>query len=867
MSEYNEKNGGDGAAANDPLRAPVAYSKGVGPRRAELLRRLGIFRAFDLLFYFPRDYLEISMKKSVDELVEDEVQTIVGTIEDYRTKFSRRGPVITLDVAVGDDVLQAIWFNQQFIARSFAFGRRVALTGKPKKASGLYWQMTHPKLTVLPDANDFDDFDGSESAPSAALDVENMTIAPIYPLTEGLTLFQMQRIIKNALTTLPDLLPEAFPEEYLAARNLAPIADAIRKIHFPATLDEARFARRRFVYQELLILQLALSICRTRRQVNMKAPILPRNGKIDARIRSLFPFDLTDAQRDVIAEISEDLGRPVPMNRLLQGDVGSGKTVVAIYAMLQAVANGAQAVLMAPTEVLARQHLRTLSNYLRDSSTKIVPLFGGQKAAERAAILDAIRDGSAQIVVGTQALVCNEIEFKRLGLVVVDEQHKFGVEQRAALKSASSAEPHYLVMTATPIPRSLTMTLFGDLDVSTMRGAPPGRRKTTTAILDSKNRASWWAFVREKLNEGRQAYVVVPRVDDSGAVEYPELIGREIQKIENDGTFSKDFDFWNSWEGPEKDRVLSKRRTKSAKNVKSANGENGEGNENVVEGADFNDSTDSDGAPKERGDELKNVWSVYRELSEGELRGFRLGVVHGRLTTADKEAIMLDFRSGKIQVLIATSVVEVGVDVPNATLMTIENAERFGLAQLHQLRGRIGRGKHPGFCAVAPSEYLFETAESGESEKTKETEKSAQTASGKSTKKAISAPKSAKATKKKKTSKKDGAKSVESTAEERRRAAVRERLEFFSRTTDGFELAEKDFDWRGPGELFGARQHGSAALRVADLSRDRETLLETNADAREITKRDPGLAEPKHAALRKQVLARYGRVLDLGDVG
>ena len=816
---------GDGRSARnasgngtfDPLRSSVAYVKNVGPHFAEVLAKMGITRAFGLLFFFPRDYQEVFLKRSVDELVEGETQSVCGVIEDYSTRYSRVGMITTLWVSLGADRVRGTWFGVEYVVKGFYPGRPLIMTGSPKRKDGV-WTFSHPTLVYLND-----EFDRSEKEFDPGSELEELRILPVYRLTEGIGPVRMRRIMKNALVRLPDLLPEALPDALLTKRGLPRIADAIRNIHFPKSLEDARNARRRFAYQELLTLQLALAICRTRRRVNMKAIPLPRSAKIDSRIRALFPFELTDAQLGAIREISEDMGKSTPMNRLLQGDVGAGKTAVALYAALQAIANGAQTAVMAPTEALARQHLRTFKLYLRNSSVKVVPLFGGQSASERAQILDEIRSGEAQIVVGTQALVCNNIEFKRLGLVVIDEQHKFGVKQRAALKSAPDVEPHYLVMTATPIPRSLTMTLFGDLDVSVMRGLPSGRRKTTTTVLTPDKRASWWKFVREQLDAGRQAYVVVPRVDNGkGDVELNLFADYEIKKLENDGSQSADFDFWNNWEGPEKERAYLREARKKA---------------NRAQG---DDETEPDEEEKEH---LKTVWSVYKELSEGELKGYRIGVVHGRMTAEEKNSILVDFRSLALQVLVSTTLIEVGIDVPNATLMLIENCERFGLAQLHQLRGRISRGKYPGFCAVAPSDFLFQDAEP---EKKPEAGKTR--------------PKSGKSKRSKKAAE-------ERKAEDKRREEIAERLNFFAQTTDGFELAEKDFALRGPGTLFGERQHGAAALRVADLASDRDLLDMAREDAIETVQQDPALEKEEHVVLRRQVLNRYGDVMDLGDVG
>jgi ATP-dependent DNA helicase RecG len=514
------------------------------------------------------------------------------------------------------------------------------------------------------------------------------------------------------------LIEEVFPAEYLASHNLWPIEQALPRIHFPESHAALEQARRRFVYQELFILQLALALRRGLRQ-STPSPPLEATARIDARIRRLFPFELTAGQNEAIADVARDMSSSVPMNRLLQGDVGSGKTMVAVYALLLAVAHGQQAALMAPTEILARQHYDTLGRLLVAGRVRVGLLVGGLTGKERSDLLAAIAAGEIDVVLGTQAIIQADVEFAKLGLVVIDEQHKFGVRQRARLKEAALA-PHYLVMTATPIPRTVSLTVYGDLDVSVLRDSPPGRQNIHTYLAQPEQREKWWEFFRKKLREGRQGYVVAPLVDES-------------------------------------DRVAA-----------------------------------------------ASLSEAYESLANGELEEFRLGLIHGRLTPAEKDAAMQAFREGQTQVLVSTTVIEVGVDVPNATLMTIEGGDRFGLSQLHQLRGRIGRGSHPGYCCVFAEAINHET---------------------------------------------------------------RQRLEAFVNTQDGFELAELDFQLRGGGDLFGTRQHGLPPLLIADLVRDAALLDEARRDAQALLQEDPGLARPEHARLRKMVLRRYGEALDLGDVG
>ncbi|MCE9608018.1 MAG: ATP-dependent DNA helicase RecG [Planctomycetia bacterium] len=705
------------------LHTPVQFLKGVGPQRAELMEKLELFTVADCLFYFPRDYQDLTDLARVADLTEDLLVRISGTVVEIEQRGgyggrSKLGVLLQCGEGAEADYVRALWFNMPHMRGRFDYGQRVLLSGKAKKKA-TRWEFSHPNVQKL---------ENDEETPS------DQKILPVYGLTEGLGQIPIRRAVRASLDKYVQLLDEVFPPDFLAAHDLMPVHEALEQIHFPRDRQSLERARRRFVYQELFILQLALAVRRLRLQVDGSAPQLEATAKIDARIRRLLPFSLTEGQEQAVREIAADMARHYPMNRLLQGEVGSGKTIVAMYAVLTAVAHGRQAAIMAPTEVLARQHARTLGKLLSDSRVRWTTLTGSLSQAERRDVLAGIKSGAIDVVIGTQAILHEGVEFAKLGLVVVDEQHKFGVRQRAKLRRAGQA-PHSLVMTATPIPRTVTMTLFGDLDVSTIRDTPPGRMPVKTYFAPEEQRERWWEFVRKKLREGRQAYVIVPYVDS---------------------------------EAPAGDDA---------------------------EGTSGTESTTTERA---------SVMRVYESLADGPLAAFRIGILHGRLSNEEKEAAMNEFASGKTQVLVATTVVEVGIDVPNAVIMTIEGGERFGLSQLHQLRGRIVRGNHAGFCTVFAKPATD-----------------------------------------------DGLK----------------RLEAFVASNDGFALAETDFALRGPGDLLGTKQHGLPPLRIADLVRDAALVEQARADALALVTQDPGLAKPEHERLRKQMLKRYAQVLELGDVG
>ena len=702
------------------LGSPAASIAGIGNLRAQLMQRLNLRTAGDMLFFFPRDYEFPAPPCRIDQLKEGVEASLIGTIADVELRSS--SPTRSILGAVLENetgAIRIVFFNQPFRAEQLTYGRKLMIQGTPK-VSGMGLQMSHPKITYL------DKTDG---------EIETPRILPIYPLTEGMKQHEIRRIIQLVIEPLADDLPEVLPTELrdLATQRLRAaefslqlplleINQAIKQIHWPDDKDHLKAARMRFVFQELLVMQLALATRRKSLQDSMQSVSMETSNLLDTRIINRFPFELTDDQRSAMRQISEDMSRKYPMNRLLQGDVGSGKTVVAIYGMMLAVGNKQQAALMAPTEVLARQHYETLTRMLADSRVTIGLLCGSLSAKERRATLAAVAGGEVDLIVGTQSLL-HGIEFANLGLCVIDEQHKFGVGQRGSFRSGG-VDPHYLVMSATPIPRSVAMTVFGDTELTTLREKPPGRGTVKTYLGRGQWTQRWWGFVKQRLDEGRQAYVVAPRVASS---------------------------------------------------------------------------SDSD-----EDEDVSSVLTVFKELSQKHFADYSVALLHGKMPNDEKQRIMESFADGEIDLLVTTTVIEVGIDVPNATVMTIMSAERFGLAQLHQLRGRISRSSHTGHVCV------FTSGEQNPDEI--------------------------------------------------------ERLKTFETVHDGFELAEADFKLRGPGDVLGWRQSGMPAMRIADIVEDIDVLQVARQIAQDIIDQDPKLESESYQSLRKQMMRRYASTLNVGDV-
>ncbi len=683
------------------LDTPVTYLKGVGPARADALRRLGIITAGDLLFHVPHRYEDASTISPISALEPGMQGTMIGTVISKGVIPTRKGLRIFQAVLRDESgMMEVSWPGQPFLDRTINKGDALLVTGTVRFFHGRQFQ---PREFV----NLGDDADTAAGR-----------VLSVYPATEGLSFKLLRTIIETHLDALLPQLEEYLPGDVLRAAGVPGIADALRMVHRPATLDEAMRGRSRLAFEELFFVQLLHQRARELARVHRSGISFVNRRALTSRLRESLPFQLTAAQVRSVREIFADMCSDRRMQRLLQGDVGSGKTIVALFAALLAIENGYQAAIMAPTELLAEQHARTMTQLLAPLGIAPILLTGSLPARERRAIAERLASSEPVLVVGTHALLEQTTTFAKLGFAAIDEQHRFGVEQRKAL-GAKGEMPDVLLMSATPIPRSLALTLYGDLDLSLLDERPPGRQPVTTGLRRESSRARVFQFVERQIAAGRQAYVVYPVIEES-----------------------------------------------------------------------------------EKSD-LKAATTMYDVLSSGPFAGRRLALLHGRVPADERDAIMRRFRDGEIDVLVATTVIEVGIDVPNATVMLIEHPERFGLSQLHQLRGRVGRGADESFCILL------------------------------------------------------GDVSPDAAA----------RLQVFARTEDGFEIAREDLRIRGMGDLFGERQSGVPTFRIADPLRDEALNERARAAAESLLEHDPGLEQPSHAGLRRVLGERYARSLELFRVG
>ncbi|MGI9013802.1 MAG: ATP-dependent DNA helicase RecG [Phycisphaerales bacterium] len=689
---------------------------GVGPRRAAALRRMGLRCVADLILHIPSRYEEHMGERTAAEVAGDvgpdhgaSSSASLSVRGEIHTTRQRPGGRSRFEATLfdGTGTVLLTWFNAPWMKQKLHPGMTIRAWGKAKRF-GDYLQLVNPQWEMI--------------AIEAEVAGSGEHLSPIYPASEEVTSVQIARLVDGALDQALACIEDHLPATFRNERALVSLPDAYRMVHRPRDEDEVLSGRRRLAFDELFMQQLGVMLRREARRSSWRAIALPHSEAIAAHIEQRFPFDLTASQRVVIEEITRDIGRDSPMNRLLQGDVGSGKTVVALYALLMAIAAGHQGALLAPTELLAEQHFSTIAAMLEGSRVDMTLLSGSLTAKLRGERLERIERGEVDLVIGTHALLSKGVRFSSLAVAVVDEQHRFGVEQRSLLRTRSNEEnlaAHTLIMTATPIPRTLSLTLFGDLDVSTIRGMPPGRTPIATRIMSEQRAGEVYQHLRDRIARGEQAYVVVPVIDESDAG-------------------------------------------------------------------------------------LKDVHTHLEYLQTDWLPDAKLAAMHGRLSRDERERIMNDFRSGAIDALIATTVIEVGVDVPNATMMVVEHADRFGLAQLHQLRGRVGRGGKRSVCVL-----LSDPA----------------TDVGKA------------------------------------------RLNALADSSDGFAIAERDLEIRGPGELFGTRQSGAAPFRVAELPRDVKLLELARRDAQAWIEANPALAGDDLALLRRRLRKSHGDGLGLADVG
>ncbi len=709
------------AAGDSDPGPPVQYVRGVGPSRARLLERLGVRTPADLLRFAPRHHEDRRVLTPLSELRDGDRATVRGLVREVRFRriFGRRS-LVEVVVADGDGVVVAEWWNQPYRKEHFREGDPVVLSGRVHAKGGM--RMSAPEVEVLRGEGETPagEADGGDDGPTPG-DAPSLhwgRLVPVYPLTRGLTQGPLRRAVRAVLDRHRGAAVDPVPAAVAAAHDLPPLEDALEALHFPATPEAGEAARRRLRFEELLLLQTAMALRRRDLEREVRAFRYAVDARLDGRIRARFPFPFTGGQDRAVADITADLASPHPMNRLLQGDVGCGKTAVALYALLVAVAHGRQGAILAPTEILAEQHHGTFRRALKGSRVRIHFLGGGVGGKRRAALLEEVAGDGADLVIGTHAVLEQDVRFRDLGVAVIDEQHRFGVLQRRTFRD-KGLQPDLLYLTATPIPRTLCMTVFGDLDVSVIAERPPGRHPVATRRFRRREERAVHALLRAEIAAGRQAFVVCPLVEESEELDLRAATA-EAERLRTE---------------------------------------------------------------------------VFPDL--------RVGLLHGRMSRDDKRAAMEEFRAGRTQVLVTTVVVEVGVDVPNASVLCILHAERFGLATLHQLRGRVGRGPHGSLC------LLVSDARSGDADA---------------------------------------------------------RLDAMVETEDGFRIAEEDLRLRGPGEFFGTRQHGLPDLRTPEALADAPLVDAARRAALAIVERDPDLRAAPHAPLRTTLLERFGEGLALARV-
>ncbi|MBI4744877.1 MAG: ATP-dependent DNA helicase RecG [Actinobacteria bacterium] len=684
------------------INQSVQYIKGVGPSIARLLKRLEIETVEDLLFHFPHRYLDTSKLSPISKVKIGAKTTVMGKVHQIEKIKGRKNiSVLNIGIYDGTGYLYGVWFNQDFIADRLKKGTTVSFSGRILYEFGKL-QIKNPLFDVIYDETNIDE----ET-------VHTNRIVPFHPATQNLSSNRIRRIVKNALDSL-DSIDDPIPASVISKYNFLDRVTAVREIHFPSDLLFLKRARLRLLFEELFLLQTGLVLRKKRLEHTLKGLTHKIDGELLKGFYHILPFELTAAQKRVVDEIQNDMAKPFPMNRLLQGEVGSGKTIVALIALLISVQGGYQSAIMAPTEVLALQHYLKIKEMVKPLGIRVEILTGSQSQKQKDELQKEIKEGNVDIVIGTHSLIQKNVEFKSLGLVVIDEQHRFGVRQRVNLKEKGEC-PDVLIMTATPIPRTLSLTLYGDLDVSVIDELPAGRKPITTKVINHSHRDKAYELIRREIENGRQTYIVCPLIEESDKLEVKAVM-EEAERLKNE---------------------------------------------------------------------------IFPDL--------KVSFIHGKLKQSEKEKVMGEFRNGELDILISTSVIEVGVDVPNATVMLIEDAERFGLAQLHQLRGRIGRGEHKSYCILF-ADLLTEEGKN--------------------------------------------------------------RMKAIVNCTDGFKLAEADLEIRGEGQLFGPRQSGLPDLKLAKLTKHIKILNHARREAFEIIESDPLLSKEEHQSTLKEIKNKFASSLD-----